>query len=71
MATTLKMLLSSKTLTGNATGLVFNVDYANGRNKEWASATPVAQVTATVQNEIGERFKLGAAYTFTVEESDD
>lgn len=73
MQTTLKMLLSSKTLSGAGEyaqcGLQFTTDYADGRNKEWASATPVADIKFTVRAEIGERFNLGAAYTFTVTES--
>lgn len=69
MDTTLKMLLSSKTLHGSGTGLAFTTDYASGRNKEWASATPIADIKFTVKNEIGERFELGKAYTFTVSES--
>jgi hypothetical protein len=71
MASTLKMLLTSKTLHGGGTGLAFTTDYADGRNKEWASATPVADIKFTVKNEIGERFELGKAYTFTVTESEE
>ncbi len=74
MNTTLKMRLSSKTLSGSGEdarcGLQFTTDYADGRNKEWASATPVADIKFTVRHEIGEWFELGAAYTFTVSESD-
>jgi hypothetical protein len=71
MATTLKMRLTSKTLHGGGTGLQFTTDYADGKNAEWASATPVADIKFTVKNEIGERFELGTAYTFTVAESDE
>lgn len=73
METTLKMRLVSKTLSGGGEyaqcGLQFTTDYADGRNKEWASATPVADIKFTVKDEIGEQFELGAAYTFTVTES--
>lgn len=73
MNTTLKMRLSSKTLTGTGEyaqcALGFVTDYQDGRNKEWATATPVADIKFTVKHEIGERFELGKAYTFTVSES--
>lgn len=75
METTLKMRLTSKTLSGSGDyaqcGLQFTTDYADGRNKEWATATPIADIKFTVKDEIGQRFELGAAYTFTVIESDD
>lgn len=75
MDTTLRMKLSSKTLSGSGEyaqcGLQFTTDYADGRNKEWAAATPVADIKFTVRHEIGERFELGKAYTFTISETDD
>jgi hypothetical protein len=75
METTLKMRLTSKTLSGSGDhaqcGLQFTTAYQDGRNKEWASATPVADIKFTVKHEIGERFELGKAYTFTVSETDD
>lgn len=71
MKTTLKMALTSKTLQSHGTSLAFTTDYGDGRNKEWASATPIADIKFTVKPELGERFTLGTAYTFTVEESAD
>jgi len=75
MNTTLKMRLSSKTLSGSGEyaqcALQFTTDYQDGRNREWATATPVADIKFTVKDEIGERFELGKAYTFTVSETED
>lgn len=52
--------------------LGFMVDYADGRNAEWAAATPHLNVQMTVKREIAdEHFPLGRAITITFEPSED
>lgn len=43
-------------------------DYAEGRNKEWAEATPAGTIRLTIKNELAaQQFEAGAAYTVTFE----
>lgn len=43
-------------------------DYAEGRNKEWAEATPSGIIRLTIKNELAaEQFTIGASYTVTFE----
>jgi len=75
MDTTLRTKCTTKTTPGNAgdgtTSLGFTPDYQDGRNQDWATATPNLHLQFTVKDEIGERFELGKAYTFTVSETED
>lgn len=43
----------------------FGVDYADGRNKAWAQATPTLSVNITVKD--GDLFEVGKPYTLTFE----
>lgn len=45
--------------------LDFAPDYADGRHKEWATATPVLTLMMYVKAEVAEQFQTGAAYTLT------
>ncbi len=47
--------------------LSFQPDYADGRNKAWAEATPALSLTMTVKGEVAERFEVGDAFTLTFE----
>lgn len=39
-------------------------DYADGKNKEWAAATPAGMIRLTIKNELAaEQFTVGASYT--------
>jgi hypothetical protein len=49
----------------DAVGLSFVPDYQDGRNKEWASATPALSVSMTVKDAVAEHFTAGQAYTLT------
>jgi len=51
--------------------LEFHPDYQDGRNKEWASATPALSLSMTVKREVAEQFSPGTAYVLTFEEADD
>jgi hypothetical protein len=45
--------------------LEFQADYQDGRNKEWASATPALSLSMTVKSSVAEHFESGRAYTLT------
>jgi len=45
--------------------LSFGPDYADGRNAEWAAATPHLSLSMTVNDEAGQHFQLGGTYTLT------
>lgn len=50
--------------------LGFAPDYADGRNKEWAVATPVLTLAMTVKPEVAEHFPQGKAFTLTFSPED-
>lgn len=54
-----------------ATSLSFGPDYADGRNAEWAAATPSLSVSLTVIDSVAERFEVGGKSTLTFTPSDD
>jgi hypothetical protein len=47
-------------------------DYAEGRNKDWAAATPAGMIRLTIKNELAaEQMQPGDPYTITFEKSDE
>lgn len=70
MTTTAQVQLSSKTENISSTQLIFGADYADGRNKEWAAATPALTVNMTVKPEVAAQFKVGGHYTLTFTEQE-
>lgn len=71
-AITAKMQLSEMGHSADGqTRLTFVVDYADGRNKEWAKYTPGGKIDLAVKREVADQFELGAGYTVTFEPSDD
>lgn len=70
---TAKVKLASKTTNANGYGanLSFQADYQDGRNKEWAEATPALGLTMTVKGSVADLFTQGQAYTLTFERSED
>lgn len=70
-AVTAKVYCNTKTVsarrgetpTGAQVG--FTVDYADGRNKEWAQATPWLELKMSVKD--ADLFDLGQSYTLTFE----
>jgi len=44
--------------------LAFVPDYEDGRNKEWAAATPSLTFSMTVTKEIADQFEVGEKITF-------
>jgi hypothetical protein len=49
----------------------FAPDYQDGRNKEWAAATPTLQITLGMQSSVAENFVVGDKYTVTFEKTED
>lgn len=70
MDVTAKVNLTSKQPSGQGTqyeqvSLGFMPDYADGRNKAWAVATPNLSLNMTVKPDVAAHFHLGRAYTLT------
>lgn len=57
----------------NSTGEVeLTPDYAQGRNTDWASATPAGVIRMTITRpEVFERFAIGQAFTVIFEENEE
>lgn len=75
MSVTAKVRVSSVQKPGGAgegsSTVSFGPDYQDGRNKEWAVATPALSLTMTVKDEIAERhFPAGTAFTLTFEKEE-
>ena len=76
MDVTAKVTLSSKSVNGEGTAyeavlLGFMPDYADGRNKAWAVATPSLSLSMTVKPEVAAYFHQGRAYTLTFSPNED
>ena len=75
MSITAKALLVAKKPVGEGEYeqvlLTFGADYADGRNKEWALATPTLDLRMSVKPDVAERFTEGQPYTLTFTETDD
>jgi hypothetical protein len=71
---TAKVRCDGKTVNGEGanrtTLLMFQPDYADGRNQEWAAATPHLSLQMTVRGEVGDRFEPGRSYTLQFVEGD-
>lgn len=71
MAVTAKFKVSRKANMGWATEVELTPDYADGRNKEWAEATPAGMIRLTIKNSLAaEQFNEQDHYTvlFTKDE---
>lgn len=70
---TAKVRLVSKSANayGDGASLSFQPDYQDGRNKEWAEATPALGLSMTVKGSVADLFTQGQAYTLTFERSED
>jgi len=66
MSVTAKVKCNAKNaFQGASTTLSFGPDYADGRNKEWANATPSLSLSMTVNGQVADYFTLGESYTLT------
>lgn len=69
MAVTAKFKVNRKTDMKWAHEVELTPDYADGRNKEWASATPAGMIRLTIKNELAaEQFEVNKGYTVTFEQ---
>lgn len=72
MSVTAKVKVYKSPAYGEDIRLDFTGDYSDARNKEWATATPVINVTMYVKPEVAEKFEHGKAFTLTfVAEGDE
>jgi hypothetical protein len=62
---TAKVVVESKVEHGQQVSLQFRPDYDQGRNAEWAEATPALSLGMTVKNEVAEQVEVGDAFTLT------
>jgi hypothetical protein len=51
--------------------VTFLPDYAQGRNAEWASATPALSLSMTMRREVADQFDTGEAITLTFTRNPD
>lgn len=73
MKVTAKAQVNSKgdTTPGSPVTLSFGPDYQDGRNAEWASATPSLSISMTVKGDVADFFEQGGKYTVTFERTED
>ena len=69
MSITAKVKCSNKQEISEGAAIVeFSPDYAQGRNSEWAAATPTLSLRMTLNGAVADRFIVGKAFTLTFEE---
>jgi hypothetical protein len=63
---TAKVKVAAKTPSwDDNSNLTFYADYADGKNAQWAAATPSMTVTMVVNNTVAETVEIGDAFTLT------
>lgn len=67
MSVTAKVSVVALTLNTGWATVQMTADYADGRNKEWAAATPTLNLNMTVKKDFAEFFEPGATFTLTFE----
>lgn len=64
---TAKVVCSTKNESGEGDSrhavVTFQPNYADGRNAEWALATPHLSLSMTLKGAVADRFEQGKAYT--------
>lgn len=74
-AVTAKVQVNTKSVYGEGDGqqssLSIGPDYTDGRNAEWAAATPALSLSMTVNGDVGDFFEQGAKYTLTFTRDDE
>lgn len=76
MATVTAKVICTNNDANNAGGpgshtVTFAPDYADGRNAEWAAATPSLSLTMTVKADVAEHFPQGKRLTLAFVPEDD
>lgn len=67
---TCAMKYEQDTGVARSTVVTFGPDYADGRNKEWASATPYLNLTMTLKGPVADQFVTGHKYTLEFTETE-
>lgn len=68
MAVTAKFKVARRTEMDWATEIELVPDYAQGRNAEWATATPAGMIRLTIKNDLAaQQFQEGQPFTVTFE----
>lgn len=70
MTVTAKVRVSQKVSENGGTRITFYPDYADGRNKEWAVATPNLFVDMTVNGDVESQFEPGDVFTLVLEKEE-
>lgn len=74
MSVTAKVRCTSKLIMGSGeyqtVTVGFAPDYQDGRNKEWAAATPTLDLKLGMRPDVAARFELEKSYTLTFTEED-
>ncbi|MDX3661309.1 hypothetical protein PV646_28725 [Streptomyces sp. ID05-26A] len=72
---TAKVRCSSKVTSGEGDDrhvlVQFAPDYQDGRNKEWAAATPHLALQMTLKGAVADQFEQGKAYTLQFAPTED
>lgn len=63
-----KVTLKTQEQPDGPAQVAFGPDYADGRNQEWALATPSLDLRMTVNGKAADRFEVGKAYTLEFHE---
>jgi hypothetical protein len=76
MSVTAKVKVTSKVPYNQGTEheqhtIGFQPDYTDGRNQEWAVATPALSLSMSVKPDVAKRFEVGQAFTLTFEPTED
>lgn len=71
MAVTAKAQVTRKEPSGDGATVTFGADYQDGRNKEWAEATPLFSLTMKLKGGVADQFEQGGKYTITFEPTGD
>jgi len=61
-----KALITGMSVSGEVTAIVLGPDYQDGRNAEWAAATPSFSTTMSVQNHLAEELEVGQEVEVTL-----
>jgi hypothetical protein len=54
-----KALITGMSVAGEVTAITLGPDYQDGRNAEWAAATPSFNTSMSVQNHLAEELEVG------------
>jgi hypothetical protein len=71
MDVTAKIKVIGKTATGDGAAVTFGPDYADGRNAEWAAATPSLALTMGLKGKVADQFNQGDTITLTFHKGDE